>query len=47
MHLDHSLIMGMFLGVVVALWYGAQLTPYLPLFIIGAVVLLIRYITAK
>jgi len=37
----------MFLGVIVALWYGAELAPYLPIFIIGALVLLIRHFATK
>ena len=47
MSFDHSLITGMFLGVTIGLWYTTQLTAYLPFFVIGAVILLIRYIHAK
>ena len=47
MRFDDSLITGLFLGVIMGLWYTANLTAYLPFFVIGAVILLLRYIHAR
>lgn len=47
MSFDNSLITGMFLGLTIGLWYTASLTAYLPFFVIGAVILLIRYVHSK
>lgn len=47
MSFDHSLITGMFIGVTLGLWYTTSLAAYLPFFVLGAIILLIRYIHAK
>jgi F0F1-type ATP synthase assembly protein I len=47
MRLDEHLITGIFLGVVVGLFYTAQLAPYTALFLIGTIVLILRYLHAK
>ena len=47
MSFDHSLITGMFIGLTIGLWYTASLTAYLPFFVIGAVILLLRYVHGK
>ena len=47
MRLDEHLITGIFLGVVVGLFFTAGLVPYLPLFVIGSVILIMRYLHAK
>jgi F0F1-type ATP synthase assembly protein I len=44
MKLDEHLITGIFLGVVVGLFYTAQLVPYTALFLIGTIVLILRYV---
>ena len=46
MKFDVSLITGMFLGVTVGLIYTGQLMAYLPFFVIGAVILILRYLHA-
>lgn len=47
MKLDQSLIMGIFIGVTVGLLYSGLLVGYLPFFIIGTVVLVLRYLHAR
>jgi len=47
MNIDHGLVMGLILGVTVGLWYSAELTAYLPFFVIGALIYILRYIHAK
>ena len=47
MRLDEHLITGICLGVVAGLFFTAQLVPYTALFVIGAVVLIMRYLHAK
>jgi F0F1-type ATP synthase assembly protein I len=47
MKLDEHLITGIFLGVVVGLFYTAQLVPYTALFLIGSIVLILRYLHAR
>ncbi len=47
MKLDTSLIMGIFIGVTVGLLYSGLLVGYLPFFIIGTVVLVLRYLHAR
>jgi F0F1-type ATP synthase assembly protein I len=47
MRLDENLITGIFLGVIVGLFYTAQLLPYSALFLIGGIVLVLRYLHAK
>ncbi len=46
MKFDHSLITGIFIGVTVGLLYTGQLTTYVPFFVIGAVILILRYLHA-
>ncbi|GEM_PF-1008422 len=46
MKFDGSLLTGIFLGVTVGLMYTGQLTAYLPFFVIGAVILILRYLHA-
>ncbi|MBI2167758.1 MAG: hypothetical protein HYU34_05945 [Candidatus Omnitrophica bacterium] len=46
MKFDLSLITGIFLGVTVGLVYTGQLVAYLPFFVIGAVILILRYLHA-
>lgn len=46
MKFDVSLITGIFLGVTVGLIYTGQLVAYLPFFVIGAVILILRYLHA-
>lgn len=46
MKFDLSLITGIFIGVTVGLVYTGQLTTYLPFFVIGAVILILRYLHA-
>lgn len=46
MKLDLSLITGIFIGVTVGLWYTGNLVAYLPFFVIGAVILVLRYLHA-
>lgn len=47
MKLDLSLITGIFIGVTVGLWYTGNLVTYLPFFVIGAVILVLRYLHAR
>ena len=47
MRLDEHLITGIFVGVVSGLFFTAQLVPYTPLFVIGSVILIMRYLHAK
>ncbi|OGW90042.1 MAG: hypothetical protein A3A73_03800 [Omnitrophica bacterium RIFCSPLOWO2_01_FULL_50_24] len=47
MRLDEHLMTGIFLGVVVGLFYTAQLAPYATFFLIGTIVLVLRYLHAK
>jgi hypothetical protein len=44
MKFDLSLITGIFIGVTVGLLYTGQLVTYLPFFVIGAVILILRYL---
>lgn len=46
MKFDVSLITGIFLGVTVGLIYTGHLTTYLPFFVIGSVILILRYLHA-
>lgn len=46
MKFDLSLITGIFIGVTVGLVYTGQLATYLPFFVIGGVVLILRYLHA-
>ena len=46
MKFDLSLITGMFLGLTVGLLYTGQLVAYVPFFVIGAVILILRYLHA-
>lgn len=46
MKFDLSLITGIFLGVTVGLLYTGTLTAYVPFFVIGAVILILRYLHA-
>ena len=46
MKFDLSLLTGIFLGVTVALLYTGHLVTYLPFFVIGAVILVLRYLHA-
>lgn len=47
MRLDEHLITGIVLGVVAGLFLTAQLAPYSALFLIGAIILVMRYMHAK
>ena len=47
MKFDLSLITGIFIGVTVALLYTAHLATYLPFFVIGGVILVLRYLHAR
>ena len=47
MRLDEHLVTGIFLGVVAGLFFTAQLVPYTPLFAIGTVILIMRYLHAR
>ena len=44
MKFDWNLLTGIFLGALVGVIYTAQLTPYVPFIIIGAVVLLLKHL---
>lgn len=46
MKFDLSLLTGIFIGLTVGLVYTGTLTTYLPFFVIGAVILLLRYLHA-
>ena len=46
MKFDLSLITGIFVGVTVGLIYTGQLDTYLPFFVIGTVILILRYLHA-
>ena len=46
MRFDISLITGIFIGVTVGLLYTGQLAAYLPFFVIGEVILVLRYLHA-
>lgn len=46
MKFDLSLITGIFIGVTVGLLYTGQLATYLPFFVLGAVILILRYLHA-
>lgn len=46
MKFDLSLITGIFIGVTVGLLYTGQLATYLPFFVIGGVILILRYLHA-
>ena len=47
MKIDKHLITGMFLGVVFGLHYTSVLTPYATLFLIGAIILLVKVVLEK
>ena len=44
MKFDLSLITGIFIGLTVGLLYTGQLAAYLPFFVIGGVILILRYL---
>ena len=46
MKFDLNLITGIFIGVTVGLMYTGQLTTYVPFFVIGSVILVLRYLHA-
>ena len=46
MKFDLSLITGIFIGATVGLLYTGQLTTYMPFFVIGTVILILRYLHA-
>ena len=46
MKFDLSLITGVFIGLTVGLVYTGQLTTYVPFFVIGSVILILRYLHA-
>jgi len=43
---DLSMITGIFIGVTVGLLYTGQLATYVPFFVIGSVILILRYLHA-
>lgn len=45
--LDDHLLGGLFIGIAVGLHFGASLSTYTPLFMVLAILVLLRYITAK
>ena len=44
MKFDLSLITGIFFGATIGLMYTGQLVHYLPFFVIGTVILILRYL---
>ena len=47
MKIDEHLLLGLLVGVMVGLNYGASLVTYMPFFVIGVVFLIYRRIAAK
>lgn len=47
MKIDNHLVTGIFVGLVVGLSFTAQLADYSGLFMIGAIVLILRYLGAR
>lgn len=47
MKLDEHLITGVLLGVIVGLFFTEGLAPYTALFVLGAILMVLRYLHAK
>ena len=47
MRFDDSLLTGLFLGITLGLWYAGSLVGFMPFFVLGTLVLLVRYLHAR
>lgn len=47
MRLDEHLVTGIVLGVSVGLFFTAELAPYTALFLIGSIIMILRYLHAR